>query len=194
MRSIGSALLGVVFAGLVCVAGALAYARATGLGARGEAGALEVRLARAARHFAIPPTVRGATNPVPASPEVLAEGLAHYADHCASCHGNDGSGDTEMGRGLFPRAPDMRLPATQQLSDGELFYVIENGIRFTGMPAWGTATASGEESTWQLVRFVRHLPQVTRAELERMKSLNPRSPEDIRQEIEEDRFLNQGAP
>ena len=87
----------------------------------------------------------------------------------------------------------MRLPATQELSDGELFYVIENGIRFTGMPAWSTGTADGEESSWRLVHFLRRLPQLTAGELEAMKARNPRSPEEIRLEIEEERFLNEGA-
>ena len=147
----------------------------------------------AARRLAVPPAVRTLTNPVPASPEAVAEGMAHYADHCAVCHDNDGSGATEMGRGfLSEAAADMRLGTTQGRSDGELFYVIEHGIRFTGMPAWGTGTNAGEASTWQLVHFLRHLPQITPAELEAMKALNPRSPEEIRQEIEEERFLNPG--
>jgi mono/diheme cytochrome c family protein len=120
--------------------------------------------------------------------------MSHYADHCAACHANDGSGKTEMGQGLFPKAPDMRLAPTQQMSDGELFYVIEHGIRFTGMPAWSTGTASGEESTWHLVHFLRHLPQLTTSEMEAMKERNPRSPLEIRLEIEEERFLNQGEP
>src|SRR4029450_9803517 len=89
--------------------------------------------------------------PVPASADGLAEGLAHYADHCASCHAIDGSGDTEMGRGLFPKAPDMRGAPTQSMTDGELFYVIEHGIRFTGMPGWSTGSAEGETASWQLV-------------------------------------------
>jgi mono/diheme cytochrome c family protein len=119
--------------------------------------------------------------------------MAHFADHCASCHANDGSGNTEMGRGLFPKAPDMRLAATQQLSDGELFYVIERGIRFTGMPGWGNGTTAGEESSWRLVHFIRHLPALSAAEVDAMKARNPRSPDDIRYEIEEERFLNEGA-
>ena len=119
--------------------------------------------------------------------------MAHYADHCANCHANDGSGDTEMGRGLFPKAPDMRLAGTQELSDGELFYIIEHGIRFTGMPGWSTGTAAGEESTWQLVHFLRRLPRLTAEELEAMKQRNPRSPEESRLEIEEERILNEGA-
>ena len=144
--------------------------------------------------MAIPSSARALPNPIPVSADVIAEGMAHYADHCATCHANDGSGKTEMGQGLYPRAPDMRLPATQDLSDGELFYVIEHGIRFTGMPGWGTGTAAGEHASWQLVHFMRHLPKLTPAELDAMKDRNPRSPQEIRLELEEERFLNEGAP
>jgi len=61
------------------------------------------------------------------------------------------------------------------------------------MPAWSTGTPSGEDSTWRIVHFIRHLPQLTADEVETMKQLNPRSPEEIRHEIEEERFLNEGA-
>jgi mono/diheme cytochrome c family protein len=194
MRAIGLVVLGLVI-GVASLAGAgLVYLRSTGLSARADAGSVEVSMARRARSFAIPSSARARRNPIPQSPEVLADGMSHYADHCATCHANDGSGKTEMGQGLFPKAPDMRFAATQQMTDGELFYVIEHGIRFTGMPAWSTGTAGGEESTWHLVHFLRHLPQLTTSELEAMKERNPRSPQEIRLEIEEERFLNQGAP
>ena len=194
MRKVYLVLTGVLLSLMLLIAGGLAYLRSSGLDTRARPGAIETRIARAARRFAIPPAVLAMSNPVPASPEALAEGMAHYADHCATCHANDGGGNTEMGRGLYPKAPDMRLDATQQLSDGELFYVIERGIRFTGMPAWSTGTTAGEASTWHLVHFIRRLPRLTPAEIEQMKARNPRSPEEIRREIEEDRFLNQGAP
>ena len=194
MRAIGLVVIGVVL-GVAAVAGAgLVYLRSTGLSTRAEAGSVEISMARRARLFAIPPAARNRPNPIRVSPEALADGMAHYADHCASCHANDGSGKTEMGQGLFPKAPDMRLAPTQQMSDGELFYVIEHGIRFTGMPAWSTGTTEGEESTWRLVHFLRHLPKLSEAELEAMKERNPRSPQEIRLEIEEERFLNQGVP
>ncbi|HEU4691471.1 MAG TPA: c-type cytochrome [Vicinamibacterales bacterium] len=194
MRAIGLLLIGGVI-GVAAVAGAgLVYLRSTGLSTRAEAGSVEVSMARRARSFAIPARARELQNPIPVSPEALADGMAHYADHCASCHANDGSGKTEMGQGLFPKAPDMRLAPTQQMSDGELFYVIEDGIRFTGMPAWSTGTSEGEESTWRLVHFLRRLPDLTEAELAAMKERNPRSPQEIRLEIEEERFLNQGVP
>jgi mono/diheme cytochrome c family protein len=173
-------------------ASGLAYIRASGLESRSAPGPLEARMARAARRVALSTDVRDRKGP-PQTPESLAEGMAHFADHCASCHANDGSGSTEMGRGFYPKAPDMRLAATQNLSDGELFYVIENGIRFTGMPAWSTGTKAGEESSWHLVQFIRHLPQLTESELDSMKQLNPRSPDEVRQEIEEERFLNEGV-
>ena len=63
-------------------------------------------------------------------------------------------------------------------------------LRATG---WRTGTTAGEESSWHLVHFIRHLPTLTPAELDSMKARNPRSPEDIRFEIEEERFLNEGA-
>ena len=86
----------------------------------------------------------------------------------------------------------MRGAATQNLTDGQLFYIIENGIRLTGMPAWATGTKAGEESSWRLVHFIRRLPQITSQELEEMEAMNPRPPAEIRQEIEEERFLQGG--
>lgn len=186
-------VLGGVIAMVATAAGIVTYLRVTNLESLSTPGALESRVARTARRLALPAAVRNRTNPVPASPEALVEGMTHYADHCANCHANDGSGDTAIGRGLYPKAPDMRLRATQDLTDGELFHVIEQGIRFTGMPGWRTGTASGEDSSWKLVQFIRHLPRLTESEIEAMKAMNPRSPEDVRQEIEEERFLNQGA-
>ena len=94
-----------------------------------------------------------------------------------------------MGDGLWPKPPDMRLAETQSLSDGELFYIIEQGIRFTGMPGWATGAREGEESSWHLVHFIRHLPDLSESELKEMEALNPRSPAEIRREIEEQRFL-----
>ena len=193
-RRLALVLAGAVLCVLVAAVGGLVYLRATGLDALTEPGAVETRVARAARHLAIPSAIRSMANPIPASPEAVADGMAHFADHCAVCHANDGSGGTEMGRGLYPKAPDMRLAPTQQLSDGELFYIIERGIRFTGMPGWSNGTKAGEDSSWQLVHFIRQLPKLTAADLESMKARNPRSPEEIRFEIEEERFLNQGAP
>ena len=165
------------------------YVRATNLSALPEPHPAEARLARAVRRFAVPAVVQEQRNPIPLTSDVVDAGRAHFADHCAGCHANDGSGDTEMGRNLFPKAPDMRLPATQSLTDGELFWVIEHGVRFTGMPGWSTGTKEGEAASWHLVHFVRHLPDITEAELEDIAERNPRSREEVRQDVEAERFL-----
>lgn len=182
--------------GLVLVASlvVLAYFIGAGVSARPAPGRVETFVARTLRDMAIAWHTQNRQNPVPLSDEVLALGREHFADHCASCHGNDGSGDVELGRAFYPRAPDMRLPATQQLSDDALFYIIENGVRLTGMPAWGTGTLEGEQQSWHLVHVIRQLPQLTVAELEQMQERNPRSPAEIRQEIEAERFLRGEDP
>ncbi len=160
-----------------------------GVSARPEPSAAEAFLARRLRHWAIPANERNRPNPLPATPQTVADGRAHFADHCALCHANDGSGDTDIGRGLYPRAPDMRREETQSLSDGELFAIIKNGVRFTGMPAWGSGEAGSDEATWKLVHFIRHLPEITAAEVHEMQRLNPKSPSEAAEEREEREFL-----
>ena len=172
------------------IVGAIAYAVARrGLSARTQPSRMEEFVARTMRRLATPSAVRSMTNPVQPTPEVMEEALEHFADHCASCHSNNGTGDTEIGLGLYPPAPDMRLAPTQDLSDGELFSIIENGIRLTGMPAWGNGTPEGERASWALVHFIRRLPHLTADEISRMEALNPKTAEEWRQEEEIRRFL-----
>src|SRR5262249_207566 len=123
-------LLLLVLAGIGTIG---AYILSRGISARDEPGSIESFIPRRLRHLGIPRTARNLQNPSQANPEVLAAAMAHFADHCASCHGNDGRGTTLVGRGLYPKPPDMTEAATQQLTDGELYYIIENGVRFTGM-------------------------------------------------------------
>src|SRR5690242_2532723 len=103
---------------VVSAAGAAALLRG-GLSARPEPSAMEAAIARKVRRLAMPTAARDQRNPLPANERVLAQARAHFADHCASCHGNDGSGQTELGKNLYPRAPDMKAASTQDLSDGE---------------------------------------------------------------------------
>jgi mono/diheme cytochrome c family protein len=130
-------------------------------------------LARSMRALATPCAVRDRPNPLAASDEVRRDARVHFADRCASCHANDGSGDTPMGRRLYPRAPDMRARPTQALSDRELFSIIEHGVRSTGMPGWSTGTPDGEAASWGLVHFIRRPPTITAEE-----PLTPRAADD----------------
>jgi mono/diheme cytochrome c family protein len=163
---------------------------AWGFSARSDPSALEAIVAQQLRRLAMPSKARDTKNPVEASPEVLAAAKAHYADHCAICHGNDGRGATLIGKGLYPKPPDMTAAGTQQLTDGELYYIIENGVRFTGMP--GFAEELGNElnkETWDLVHFIRHLPGMSDEEAAEMKKMNPKSPMEIEKEERMRKFL-----
>jgi mono/diheme cytochrome c family protein len=178
---------------IVVGVGVLVYLVNAGLSAREQPGTIETAVAGSVRNLVISRRARDLRNPVERTPEVIADGRAHFADHCAICHANDGSGKTDMGQGMWPKAPDMRLPATQELTDGELFWIIENGIRFTGMPGWSTGTKEGETASWHLVHFVRHLPDISEAEIAEMESLTPKPPDEIRQQIAEEEFLKGGG-
>jgi len=162
---------------------------ARGFSARQEPTKLEAVLARNTRLLAIPSSAKSLRNPLPLTPDLMVEARHHFADHCATCHANDGSGNTEMGKNLYPKAPDMRQQATQSLSDGELYFIIHNGIRLTGMPAWG-ADSDHDQDSWALVYFIRHLPSLSSEELEDMQKFNPQSPMELEEQREEEEFLN----
>lgn len=153
----------------VCVAVWTAWAlRSHGFSSRTKPAAYEAYIARKLRGLASEPGAKELKNPVEPTELAIAVARDHFADHCAVCHGNRGDGKTQINAGLYPPAPDMRQAVTQDLSDGELFYIIKNGIRFTGMPGWG----GSDEDNWKLVLFLRRLPKLTARELEFMTEIN----------------------
>jgi cytochrome c553 len=185
MRSVVLALVVLAAVGLAAFA---FVQRSGGFSTRAEPSMVEHVAARAIRHMAIPASARDAKNPIPFSAEAWSDARAHFADHCASCHGNDGGGQTEMGRNLYPKAPDMRLADTQNLSDGEIYWIIENGVRLTGMPAWGDGSGN-DVDTWKLVHFIRHLSHLTSDQLKEMESLNPKTASELEEERQDREFL-----
>lgn len=181
---------GAVMVLLLATAIALITTLRYGFSAHDEPTRVEAAVARTVRHWAVPADLRDRRNPLPLTPAVLAEARAHFADHCFTCHGNDGKGQSGLGRSMYPKTPDMTLPATQALSDGELFAIIENGVRLTGMPAFGDGTAGSAEGSWALVHWIRHLPQVTPDEIAEMEKANPKSPEEWQLLQQERAFLS----
>jgi mono/diheme cytochrome c family protein len=163
-----------------------------GFSTRTAPGFVETALAGTMSDMAIPSRYKAMKNPVAGTPEVLRQGMEHWADHCATCHANNGSGDTMYGRTMYPRPPDMRQKDTQEMSDGELYYTIKNGVRLSGMPAFGTP-GDDDLDSWKLVAFIRHLPSLTQDEGLEMEPLNPRTPEEIEEERQEENFLNGGS-
>jgi mono/diheme cytochrome c family protein len=182
---IGLALLVVIIVGWIEVQ--------HGFSARDNPTALEAFVARKVRMMAIPSDAKNQKNPYTATAEILTDARRHFADHCATCHGNDGRSNTAIGRNLYPKAPDMRLQATQDLTDGALYYIIHNGIRLTGMPAWGEAQGNDEDS-WKLVLFLRHLPKLMPEEEKDMEQYNPQSRAERAEQEEEEEFLKGGNP
>ena len=184
----GFVVLGVV----VAIAASVLH---DGLSSRATPSKLETVLAHNARHLAIPSSARSTQNPLLDSPEDLRDARLHFADHCALCHANDGSGNAVIGQGLYPKPPDLRLPETQNLTDGEIFWIIENGVRFTGMAAFSAdGNHGGELDSWKLVHFIRHLPHLTAAERIEMERYNPRGPDDRAEDQKENDFLNGATP
>lgn len=158
-----------------------------GFSALAEPSRMEAMMAEYARDTAMPASAKHLKNPVVFTHPVQHEAMAHYADHCAVCHANNGSGQSMFGKGMYPKPPDLR-GETQTMSDGEIFYDIENGIRMSGMPAFGSDGTAAE--TWKLVSFIRHLPQLTPAEETEMESLNPKTPKEAAEEKQEQQFLD----
>lgn len=165
-----------------------------GFSARETPTKIEAFVANKARALAVPASYRSLKNPVPNTRENIRAGMEHFADHCFLCHANNGSGDTSFGKNMYPKPPDMRLLETQNKTDGELFYTIYNGVRLSGMPAFGEKDQSDAESTWQLVRFIRHLPSLTSEEAKQMEELNPKSSMEQSEESQEEQFLKGGKP
>ena len=182
-----------LFAVLAAILGLIAAGASSvlhdGLSARAHPTKLEAFLAGHAWRLAVPARDRGAKNPVAATPENLRDARLHFSDHCAVCHANDGSGDAMLAHGLYPKPPDMRQAATQNRPDGELFWIIENGVRFTGMPAFSSGGSA--EDSWKLVHFIRHMPHLTPEELKEMKLNNPQSAMERDEEKQEDEFMKQ---
>jgi|SRR5579859_1329126 len=87
----------------------------------------------------------------------IASGAGQYAEMCSSCHLAPGMKRTEISRGLYPRAPELRRGSG--LTPAEEFWVVKHGIKMTGMPAWGVT--HDDELLWDVVAFLRKLPELT---------------------------------
>jgi len=129
---------------IVCilVAAAAAYGvtlMRRGFSALAAPSAIEEFAATTARKMAVPSSDRRLRNPIMPSKESIRAGMEHFSDHCATCHANDGGGQTFFAKGLYPKPPDLRSAGTQNKSDGELYYTIQNGVRLSGMPAFSEA-------------------------------------------------------
>lgn len=145
---------------------------AHGFSASAQPTAMEAMMANMARRMALPNSAARMKNPEPATAANLTMARHHFSAHCAVCHNNNGDGLTDFGRNLYPKPPNLQSKDVQSLSDGDLFYMIRNGIRLSGMPAWPD---DEDSEIWMLVTFIRHLPEQTPADIAEMKKFNPKT-------------------
>lgn len=169
MRTAKIVILTVFVVGLVEILAVEIFLRMHEFSAKEQPSWLEKTFAQHARNISTPGDAKALRNPRTVTDETMTEAREHWTEHCSVCHGVDGRGDTVIGRGMYPPAPNMNESQTQQKSDGELFYIISNGVRLTGMPGWGGGDSP--EEIWDLVAFIRHLPQLTPEELKHMREL-----------------------
>jgi len=145
---------------LVLLAGIIAAATSLfTLSALSEPGRTETFVATRAKHFLVRRSSREGIPPTPAAQEASAkEGERLFGTECGACHGNSGHNPTDAGRWMYPRAADLTSRDSQSYSDQELFWIIKNGIRLSGMPAFGKVES--DDHIWDLVLYVRALPKV----------------------------------
>ena len=174
MQFLRHAVLTIVLLALVVAAVVFVALRRGALAANQEPGSLERSIARRLVQLSIPRDARQQQSPFKGDPETWRQARDHYLDHCAVCHGNDGKGATDVGGNMYPRVPDLASAEVQGRSDGALFYIIQNGVRWTGMPAW-KAEHSPEE-TWKLVAFIRKVPSLTETDLKSDDTTKPEHP------------------
>src|SRR3984957_16915107 len=153
-------LVFVVLVGLVC-AGLFIH---RGFRATNQPSRIETMVAHSVRNLSIPNSARSEKNPLIATQESLQDGRDAFMARCQTCHGHDGSGLTPVGQSLYPPAPDLRSAQTQKLTDGEIHYIIENGVELTGMPAWGNPHQAQNDNSWKLVLYIRSLRPLTQQE------------------------------
>jgi mono/diheme cytochrome c family protein len=158
-------------AALILAAGFALFIKARGFRASSTPGAFETSAARVVRDFAIPRAAKGQKNPFAGDDRAVGQGRDEFLTRCATCHGSDGRGATPIGSNLYPRVPDLRGPATQALTDGEVRYIIANGIQLTGMPAMPALNGQEEQVSWALVTYLRSLRSATPAEAARQQSI-----------------------
>ena len=145
--------LAVLCAGIALTAGLVDFSAST------PPGRLEERLATFALNRSIQRRAPKVVNPFASSPAAVTAGLALFRIHCVECHGAPGVDPTEAGASLNPPAPGLTLARVQARPDGELKWIVSNGIRMSGMPAFGASRS--EEEVWQLVAALRRLPQLS---------------------------------
>jgi mono/diheme cytochrome c family protein len=152
---LGTVVVGVVIAMFVLATGSVS------VGADVKPGLIERSLAPWSKDRSVERHAPKKKNPYDGNADAIAVGLDHYRENCLVCHGAPGLPASEIAQGLNPPAPTLGREEIDT-PDGELFWETKHGIRFTSMPAFGVTHT--DEEIWDIVAFLRHLPELTKAE------------------------------
>jgi mono/diheme cytochrome c family protein len=159
MKTAGLILLVLIVA---VAASAAMFAAQFRLSAMPEPGAFESRIAWSARHWYVSRELRKhPVTEIAAGPDTLGAAGMTFNGDCSFCHGQDGRTPTDVGQGMYPRVPSLASPEVQRWSDPELFWIVRNGIRFTGMGAFGKSLS--DPQIWELVHYIRSLNETPSA-------------------------------
>ena len=166
----GRAVTSAAIVAVIMVALGALLIKNRGFRASSTPGGFETSATRLLRDFAIPRAEKGRKNPFASDEQARGQGRNEFLARCATCHGSDGRGATPIGANVYPRVPDLHGPATQDLTDGEIRYIIANGVQLTGMPALPALDGQEERVSWALVTYLRSLRSKTPAEVARQQS------------------------
>lgn len=115
-------------------------------------------VANMAKDIVIPIEVHNAKDFVPPRAGTIEPGQQIFLQNCGPCHGSDGHGDTDLDTHMIPPAMDLTCPCVQHWSNGDLFWIIQNGISLTGMASWSSSILS--TGTWKIAQSIHALPRL----------------------------------
>lgn len=149
-------LLGVLVAIVVVTAGAYFYLRLGFLDPRAsqQPSKFEIEMAMKFLDASVGRRAPQRQNPMAANIKNLSTGLHIYETHCAVCHGDSANPHSAVGLSLYPPAPQF-LEDAPDMPENQNFYIIENGVRWTGMPGWNKVLSENE--IWNLTSFLAHI-------------------------------------
>ncbi len=153
--------------GLLAVAGsAYVYSGAFDVAASRPHGAFARWLLGTAMKRSVVARAAGVPEPPHFTAEMVMAGFRHYDEMCTDCHGGPGIEQSEIGRGLNPRPPDLAR-AVKDWTPRQLFWIIKHGVKMTGMPSFGVTHSDAQ--VWSIVAFIERLPKISAEQFRLMR-------------------------
>ncbi|GAB3684439.1 c-type cytochrome [Salinisphaera aquimarina] len=156
-----------VVSGLVIglAAAGVVYSGAYNVGANAKHWPITHWVLTAAVHHSVEQHAADIKAPELGSEQQLLAGAANFDAMCSGCHEPPGAKPSVAAQGMYPRPPNL-AHAGKEMSPGEIYWVIKNGIKASGMPAWGAS--HGDEEMWAMTAFIQQLPDMSKTDYDRL--------------------------